>query len=324
MAASGTPFTSGKLLGGGSGGTFVSACPGGASGCAAWNPSSQTAGMTAPTYSNNNRTTVLSTPNEGEIQSTLSCSAAKCYFELTINTIGSNSGSASGGVFGVANNGYATTWYTAVHCAPGSASTTPNCWGAILGVNDDKISGYTGGEVESSYGEGQSFTVGSIVAGPGAPSYGALTVSSVAGGTSITNGSCWQDTYALNSGFGWVAKYPSSCITALYPTGSFTGTGGTGTYGFSFNPSPTPNTGDTAVNVQSWTTGDVASVLLDVTDGTVEVWHNCHSRGVMFTGITAHSSTLYAQITPNGTETLNAGQAAFHCSVPSGYQAGLW
>ncbi len=68
---------------------------------------------------------------------------------------------------------------------------------------------------------------------------------------------------------------------------------------------------------------DVIGVALDMDAGTITFYKNCSSQGQAFSGLTG---TQYAGhgMFQFDTSTTNFGASAFSCTVPSGYNAGLY
>lgn len=76
----------------------------------------------------------------------------------------------------------------------------------------------------------------------------------------------------------------------------------------------------------TFTTGDVIGTALDIGGGTVEMYKNGVSQGVMFTGLTGPMFAMPSCFagSPTTQITMNFGATPFAFSVPGGYNPGLY
>lgn len=75
----------------------------------------------------------------------------------------------------------------------------------------------------------------------------------------------------------------------------------------------------------TYAVGDYIGIAMDMTGGNVVFYKNCVSQGTAFTGLAgAMFATAGQSGGVAGGYTANFGATSFHCTVPSGYNAGLY
>lgn len=141
--------------------------------------------------------------------------------------------------------------------------------------------------------------------------------------TGVTSGKWyWEITPNVTSGSG-VVNQLIGVANATAGLGTYLGADAAGWTYYGNSGVKINNSAQTAY-AATYNLGDIISVALDMDAGTLTYYKNCGSLGVAFSGITG---TIYAGLTvaDSATQaTANFGASAFSCSVPSGYNAGLY
>lgn len=127
----------------------------------------------------------------------------------------------------------------------------------------------------------------------------------------------WEYTIDVWTSTGFLVGIANASCTLLNYLGSTTD-------GYGYQDIALKYNGSGAAYGATYTTGDVIGVALDMDAGTIEMYKNGVSQGVMYSGLTG---TLYPAVSVHFTNdalTANFGASAFAYTVPAGFNAGLY
>jgi hypothetical protein len=125
----------------------------------------------------------------------------------------------------------------------------------------------------------------------------------------------WELTIGLNNDTNGVATSGAALSTRI----------GTDAFGWGYFPNGTSfSSGANPAYGAAYTSGDVIGVAMDASGGTVTMYKNNVSQGIMYSSVGVPIFAANSLVSSSGVTTANFGASPFTYTPPAGYNAGLY